>query len=332
MKSTRRIALLLSVVMIVSLIAGCAKTAKSAKLKVDGKTLDGITVMTIDGEDISLDLYRYYYKMLQTTRDQGDDSYWDDNPDALADLKDEVLDNTKSIIAAKRLAAENGVELTQDDQASVDSQVDATIEQFGGFSAYIDALEGEYLTEEVYRQVIEYQMLVNALYNKLYGKGGTYELSDSEMKEIAANEYMRAKNILITSATEDAEELAAQVQEKAASGEDFDALIEEYNEDPGMSSSPDGYYFTDGEMVPEFEQAVKALDENGGISDVVETSYGYHIIQRLPLDMDYVEANLSTLLSSYQQARFNQLITEKMDELQVSFGEYYDQISVDTLQ
>ena len=50
MKTTRKVALLLSIVMALSLIAGCAKTAKSARLKVDGKTVKMDSIMTIDGE------------------------------------------------------------------------------------------------------------------------------------------------------------------------------------------------------------------------------------------------------------------------------------------
>ena len=50
-----------------------------------------------------------------------------------------------------------------------------------------------------------------------------------------------------------------------------------------MSTYTAGYYFGEGEMVEPFENATKALEENG-ISELVETPYGYHIIKRLPLD------------------------------------------------
>ena len=331
MKTTRKVALLLSIVMTLSLIAGCAKTAKSAKLKVDGKTVKMDSIMTIDGEDISLDLYRYYYYIMKNNYDQGDESYWTDNPDALATLKDDVLNNLKSVAAIKRLAADNGVELTEEDQQTLEDQVDATIDQLGGYSAYVEALEAQFMTYEVYRQLMENDLRSSALYNKLYGKGGEYELSETEMREIIESDYLRAKHVLIAKTTENAETVAEEVRKKAAAGEDFDTLIAEYNEDPGMTSSPDGYYFTDGQMVSEFEQAAKALDEDGGISGVVETDYGYHIIQRLPLDMDYVDENISTLLSSHQQFRYNQFISEFMENQEVSFNEYYDRVSFETL-
>ena len=47
----------------------------------------------------------------------------------------------------------------------------------------------------------------------------------------------------------EAEKKANEILERAKNGEDFDALIKEYNEDPGMESNQDGYFFTDGEMV-----------------------------------------------------------------------------------
>ena len=50
---------------------------------------------------------------------------------------------------------------------------------------------------------------------------------------------------------EDLEEFLAKVK----AGEDFDKLAKKFNEDPGMETSPEGYVFTTGEMVPEFEEA-----------------------------------------------------------------------------
>ena len=331
MKTTRKVALLLSIVMALSLIAGCAKTAKSARLKVEGKTVKMDSIMTIDGEAVSLDLYRYYYYIIKNNYDQGDESYWTENADAQQKLKDDVLNNLKSVVAIKTLAEANGVALTDDDMQTVEDQVDATIDQLGGYSAYVEALEAQYMTDEVYRQLMENDLRSNALYAKLYGKGGEYELSESEMKEIIASDYIRAKHVLIAKTTENAAEIEEEVRQKAAAGEDFDELIAEYNEDPGMTNSPDGYYFTDGQMVSEFEQAAKALDEDGGISGVVETDYGYHIIQRLPLDMDYVDENISDLLTSHQQFRYNQFISESMEDQEISFNEYYDRVSFETL-
>lgn len=61
----------------------------------------------------------------------------------------------------------------------------------------------------------------------------------------------------------------------------FDQLLAQYGTDPGMSSNPNGYLFTDGEMVDEFESAVKALAIGSCSSTPVKTQFGYHVILRL---------------------------------------------------
>ncbi len=72
---------------------------------------------------------------------------------------------------------------------------------------------------------------------------------------------------------------ALEVLEKARNGEDFEKLIEEYGEDPGMEGNEVGYIVRqNGDFVPEFEEASFNLAE-GEISDLVASDFGYHIIK-----------------------------------------------------
>lgn len=84
-------------------------------------------------------------------------------------------------------------------------------------------------------------------------------------------------------ALQKAKDLIAELQ----GGADFDKLMKENtadkNSETGEINSPEGYVFTKGEMVSEFETAAFALKENELTSEPVKTSYGYHIIKRLPL-------------------------------------------------
>ena len=73
----------------------------------------------------------------------------------------------------------------------------------------------------------------------------------------------------------------------ALEGENFDMLVEQYSQDPGSIAQPDGYYFTAGEMVPEFENTTRSLGMNE--IGMCESVYGYHIIKRLPLDDSAVD-------------------------------------------
>lgn len=78
------------------------------------------------------------------------------------------------------------------------------------------------------------------------------------------------------------EEAKAQIEAlktQIADGGDFVSLAKSHSDCPSSAQGGDLGPFGRGMMVPEFEQAAFALDE-GGVSDIVETSFGYHLIAR----------------------------------------------------
>jgi hypothetical protein len=85
----------------------------------------------------------------------------------------------------------------------------------------------------------------------------------------------------VTRSKDEARKLASEVAQKAkAPGADFTALADQYTEDPsGKGRGGSLGSFPKGRMVPEFDQATFALAP-GQVSDVIETSFGYHIIRR----------------------------------------------------
>lgn len=107
----------------------------------------------------------------------------------------------------------------------------------------------------------------------------------SEQEQYYLDNYYRAKHILIMTENRtslEAEELCDDLYKQAQNGKDFDLLIREYSEDPGCAKNPNGYFFTDGQMVLEFENAVKSIDI--GEFTTCKSYYGYHVVQRLALD------------------------------------------------
>ena len=95
-------------------------------------------------------------------------------------------------------------------------------------------------------------------------------------------EQVRASHILLkTEGKDDAavKTKAEEVLKQAKSGADFAELAKKNSEDESNAKQGgDLDYFARGRMVPDFDQAVFAM-EPGQISDLVKTQYGYHIIK-----------------------------------------------------
>jgi parvulin-like peptidyl-prolyl isomerase len=74
---------------------------------------------------------------------------------------------------------------------------------------------------------------------------------------------------------------AKEAKARIDAGEDFAAVALSYDDDGARTRGGDLGAFTPGTFPKSFESAVAKLDV-GGVSDIVETSFGYHIIKRLP--------------------------------------------------
>ncbi len=118
--------------------------------------------------------------------------------------------------------------------------------------------------------------------------------------------FFRVRQILV-----DDEETALLIKEKLDAGEDFETLLAEYNTDPGMESEDlaEGYMVGDGaNYVEEFLNAALALENDGDVSDPVQSDYGWHIIKRVSTEsaheIPYVE--VKDVLDNYLQTNYQE--------------------------
>lgn len=85
---------------------------------------------------------------------------------------------------------------------------------------------------------------------------------------------VQARHILVKN-----KETAEQLLENIKSGIDFGQLAAQHSSCPSGQRGGDLGQFGRGQMVKPFEDATYAL-EVGGISEPVETQFGFHLIQR----------------------------------------------------
>jgi peptidyl-prolyl cis-trans isomerase D len=124
--------------------------------------------------------------------------------------------------------------------------------------------------------------------------GGAPKVSDAELQafynahlaDYQVKDQVRARHILIAvpEGSDAAKDAAAKAKaegllKQIRGGADFAALAKANSDDPGSKDTGGELgFFTKGKMVPAFEQAAFAL-QPGQTSDLVKTSFGYHIIQ-----------------------------------------------------
>lgn len=108
---------------------------------------------------------------------------------------------------------------------------------------------------------------------------------DENLGKYTQEEQRRARHILLKADAGSSAEVhqqqlkkAEEVLAMARGGQDFAALANEYSEGPSKAQGGNLGLFSRGQMVKPFEEAVFALPL-GGISDVVKTTFGYHIIK-----------------------------------------------------
>ena len=243
-------------------------------------------------------------------------------------------------------AGELGVTLTEEEQAELDEAYQQTIDMYfgGDEQAFLDNMAEHYFPMDFYNRMNAIDYLFVKVYEHYFGEDGA-DLPEADALSYAEDGgYIQAKHILfktvddageplpeeeIAAKRADAEAVLAELRGITDSEElcaRFDELVAEKGEDPGMETYTEGYVFPDGVMVPEFRAAAEALGEYE-VSDPVETSYGYHIILRLPLDVDAPEmsngygASLRTLAA---EALFSNMAEEWFDAAKLSYGEGFE--------
>ncbi len=239
------------------------------------------TALVINGEKVNIEMVEAAKKQMA--------NYFEGQGQMLTDAQ---LDEQAYLYVTERYlicqaASEAGVILTDDELTAVSAEI-SVLKQTLGEEIFKQQLDEIGYTEETYLTLRLQLLLADKFQQSLDFTADDNAVRAYYDEHLASREqeYWTAKHILFS--TEGMNETdanavkkkAQSVLEKIKKGADFDKLMKEYSEDPGLATNPDGYSFTAGQMVTEFEEATKNLKDNQ-VSGLVKTDFGYHIIKRI---------------------------------------------------
>lgn len=285
-----------------------------------------------------------------------EDPWSSESDQSFAEYVVEATDETLRQIASIESFAEiYGVTLSEETLAQIEEQKQTEREAVCGEDATDEDweayLRSAYITPEIYDELIRINYLYQQGYTQFYGANGELLDDETALRYLEENDYLNANHILLLtrdmSTYEEldentvadkkakAEELAAELQAIEDTDEllaRFAELKAEFDEDTGKEAYPDGYVFTAGDMVEEFESATRELADYQ-VSDPVLSFYGYHVILRLPLDVDSVldYSSAGTPLTAKSLAANDEYalrMDEQMEKTEFTYASGFDGVAL----
>ena len=180
--------------------------------------------------------------------------------------------------------------------------------------------------------------LYKKVYNSLYAEGKKFDLSDSEIKDIDQEYYLtykKAKQIvfyivdtatkepLSNSIIEQKKLLAETVRSMITDVNMFDEYIKKYSDDAIGVEPPYDMYFTSEQVLKEISDTVNSINE-GQMSEVVKSTYAYHLILKEKLDDGY----LDELYNLKREEKFLKAISDTIDDSVIIMEDEFTKVRI----
>lgn len=286
------------------------------------------TLMTVDGTPVAGGAFNFY--MAQNASDSymqyNCDNY---SPDASLQsltinsvpaakfLADNIGNSLKTIYAVANETEKNGFSKKTETINEVNSQWEAYKGQFASEEELKAFAESNAISPEHLEALAKNSFLTSLYANSIYEEKLKGNIDTKEFEENYRKNYITAKHILV----ED-EGTAKKIISSLNKGGNFDALMKEYNTDPGATA--EGYTFTRGEMVAPFETAAFELKENTYTKTAVKTDYGYHIIYRCTFNEDALKEAVDSYKASLAMQEANAYLDTLTNKAVVSYSAEYE--------
>jgi foldase protein PrsA len=280
----------------------------------EDEDMQNYQVAKVNGDPLIMNKFLYYLmNQAIDTYMSGSDS--PETDDELQTYYTNIIENYAQVEVYYNEAVDEGIEITDDEITSKLEEVNAYLDLFAADEdSKKEFLEEQFISYEnwqtystEYAKMLVAQDKITAAFEE---EIEDYTPTDKEIQSYYDENYgtkegetMYAKHILFS---EDNLEEAQECADRAQAGEDFDTLMEEYQDkDYVLEASDLGRFDTD-TMVDEFTEGAFALSV-GEVSDPVKSEYGYHVIYAYaaPTLEDKTEEITVTLVSNYKESELS---------------------------
>ena len=218
---------------------------------------------------------------------------------------------TKDVVVTEEEAKLSYAEHVASDKESYDGNLASFVNAFDNGHIIYYVPEGTFYVKHILISLTDEQ------------KQEIKDLRNDDDEAVAATADAKRAEFLATIQAEADAALAA-----VEAGGDFDALIAEYGDDPGMTYDyyADGYltYVGNPNYVAEFTAACDGLTEDGMTTGLVASDFGYHIIRRVstktPGEVPFEDVKsdlMDGMLSSAQEEAYNAKVDQWISEANV---------------
>lgn len=252
----------LPLILVMVLVLGCAGEVPPAETPVVTPSSAGELAALVNGQPIAMEEYEKQVAQVEAFfAQEGLDLESAEGRERLAQARRQVLEQMIDQELIRQAAAAMGVSISE---SQLESSLQEIIDQSGGQDRFDQSLQAMGNTYDDFRQMLLDQLLSEGVYGAV-----TASISSTA-------EQVHARHILVAT-RERAEEVLARLQ----AGEDFSYLAREYSEDiSSRETGGDVGFFPRGIMPPEVEE-VAFTAQVGEVSGVIESQFGFHIIQVL---------------------------------------------------
>ncbi|MBG9454560.1 hypothetical protein ABE61_10965 [Lysinibacillus sphaericus] len=228
----------------------------------------------------------------------------------------EVLDTLITNKIVELEAKKEGVSVSDD---AIQEEYEELAESYGGEESLQEALKANGLTEQSVRDNIRmYQLTKDVIATSI-------DISDEEVAqyfEDNKDSYGQKEEVVASHILLEDEATAKDVLAKIKAGEDFADLAKTYSIDTTTNEAGGEIgYISRGQMEEQFEEVAFGL-EKGSISDIVQTSEGYHIIKvtdKVPAEEAVFENLKDEVYATVLEERINEEYASWLAEKQEQY-------------